>query len=81
MKMLIVLILTFLLLGCNTVGKLLDVAADVNDESLLSAEFTICHAASVGSVIRRYGTTDKAKAWRELCTTDSDAIPIIIHDN
>ena len=78
MKTLILLILLTLTSGCGTIEKIVGAAAEINDESLLSAEFTICRAASIGSVIRRYGTTDKAKAWRELCTQDSDAVPTII---
>ena len=44
------------------------------DEGLNSAEFFICRAASVGSVIRRYGK-DKAQAdaWKTLCLGDPDA--------
>lgn len=42
--------------------------AQVYDAGLDNAEFFICQAASVGSVIRRYGRDwATASAWRTLC--------------
>lgn len=79
MKRLIIIFAVFLLSGCAATGKLLDIGADVNDNALLSAEATICKAASVGSVIRRYNTPEKAKAWKELCTQSNEATPVIIN--
>ncbi len=47
--------------------------AQAMDEGLRNAEFFICRAASVGSVMRRYGTTAaKASAWRILCAQDKE---------
>ncbi len=47
--------------------------AQAMDEGLRNAEFFICRAASVGAVMRRYGTTgEKARAWRILCSTDKE---------
>lgn len=49
--------------------------AEIFDEGLENAEFFICHGASVGSVMRRYGSSqNKALAWRTLCTSDPDAV-------
>lgn len=59
-------------------GKILDLAGDANDNVLISAEATICRAASVGSVVRRYSTSEKARAWKELCTGDNEAVGIIL---
>jgi len=49
--------------------------AEIYDEGLENAEFFICRAASVGAVMRRYGSSvDRAQAWRTLCVADPDAI-------
>ena len=78
----LIIILSLLLLsGCETMSKIMDFAGDVNDEALISAEATICRAASIGSVLRRYDTEEKAKAWKELCTSDTDSVPIILETN
>ncbi len=66
MKILIMLMVV-LLSGCSTIMKVADKAADINDEALISAEFTICSAASVGSIERRYNTTALLKARKTLC--------------
>ena len=48
--------------------------AEVYDEGLANSEFFICRAASVGSVMRRYGRSrDLADAWRTLCEGADDA--------
>lgn len=63
--------------GCSTLGKIVDVGGEVNDNALVTSEVTICRAASVGAVLRRYNTPEKAKAWLTLCTYDNDA-PLVI---
>lgn len=78
MKLLIFLIALLTLTSCSTMSKLLDVAGDVNDEALIGAETTICRVASIGSILRRYDTEEKARAWKELCTQDSDIVPILL---
>ncbi len=50
-----------------------DYGAQAYDEGLVNSEFYICKAASVGSVIRRYGG-DKAVAWNALCIEDGQGI-------
>ena len=47
--------------------------AQAYDEGLENSEFYICKAASVGSVVRRYGG-NKAAAWNKLCTEDGQGI-------
>lgn len=64
------LILLVFISGCSTVGLVTDSASKANDEALKSAEFTICFAASVGSIERRYNTKSLAKARRELCNRE-----------
>ena len=51
-----------------------DYGAQAMDEGLVNAEFFVCQAASVGSVMRRYGVSkQKAEAWRTLCNRDPEA--------
>ena len=48
--------------------------ATVADTALENTEWLMCRAASVGSVVRRYGvSTDKADAWRAICRADPAA--------
>ena len=48
--------------------------AQAYDEGLVTAEFFVCQAASVGSVQRRYGrSAHLAEAWRTLCLGDAEA--------
>ena len=50
-----------------------DYGAQAMDEGLVNAEFFVCQAASVGSVMRRYGASaEKAEAWRALCQRDPE---------
>lgn len=78
MRILIILML-LLLSGCSTAGRILDAGGEINDSALVAAEATICRAASIGSILRKYDTEEKARAWKELCTQESnDAAEIII---
>lgn len=81
MKTLILLMSVLFLSGCGTLGNILDFASEANDEALTSAEFTICMAASIGSINRRYNTEAKAKAWKELCTNDNAVIETILSND
>jgi hypothetical protein len=46
--------------------------AQAYDEGLVNAEWFICHAASVGSIRRRYGTdASLAAAYRRICSPTS----------
>jgi hypothetical protein len=58
-----------LLTGCaGQLGYMADRGADVSDEALVAAEWGICRAASVGSVLRRYGTDpERMAAWQMMC--------------
>lgn len=59
-----VLMAAVLLGGCAGVVQR---AAEAHDTALESAEWTICHGASVGSIRRAYGSPDRAAVWRQLC--------------
>ena len=73
------------LAGCGFTGAgnfardaVSDYGAQAMDEGLVNAEFFVCQAASVGSVMRRYGASaEKAEAWRALCERDPNAEVIL----
>ena len=61
-----------LLSGCAGIK---DRGAEVYDRALEESEFVICRAASVGSVMRKYGgSPEMAAAWKTLCTANPDAV-------
>ena len=46
--------------------------AEVADEVLTTAEWTLCEVATRGSLKRRYGTSiERAKAYKEFCDGNS----------
>ncbi len=48
--------------------------AEVADELLLTAEWTLCYAATVGSIKRRYGmTVEQANLYRQFCYGEAEA--------
>ena len=64
MKNLILVLALVSISGCTTIANK---AADWNDDALKTSEFTICRAASVGAVLRRYNTKELSQAWVKLC--------------
>ena len=67
MKILIVL-LSLTLTGCTAFSAGVQRGADAYDEALAVAEGAMCRAASVRSVIDRYGRDPEAwKAWLYIC--------------
>lgn len=53
--------------------------AEFYDESLITAELVMCRAASVGSIMRRYGrSSDTAEAWATLCQAPAPAAETVI---
>lgn len=51
-------------------------AAEVEDQALVAATWTLCRAISVGAWLRAYSTDPaKANAWRTLCSEPVTAIP------
>ena len=55
------------LTACSAMDRIVSVGAKANDQALDAAEFTICKAATVGSIRRRYGSKEQAATWRGLC--------------
>lgn len=54
--------------GCAQIQHAEQKAADAADGVLVGAEWAICRAATVGSVLRRYGASpERMEAWRRLC--------------
>lgn len=75
MSKIIIALSVALLSGCSTIGKIASYAASANDDAVTSAEFTICNAASVGSIKRKFNTPEKVKVWKELCDDRTDFNP------
>lgn len=81
----VALALTLLAAGCglttegSAIREFVKVeGAGAYDEGLLNSEWFICRAASVGSVLRRYGqSVEKAEGWRALCLGDPEAMRIV----
>ena len=73
-------LLVLLLGGCGFTpygdfarGAVTEYGAQAMDEGLVNAEFFMCRAASVGSVIRRYGkSAETAEAWKTLCQGNAE---------
>ncbi len=81
MKLLIIVLLTLFIASCSTMSALFSKGAELNDDALTAAEAVICKAASIGSIMRRYGISEeKALAWKELCSDHNNAADIILNN-
>lgn len=67
------LLLLLTLPGCAQLGPLVNRGAEANDRAVQAAEFTICNAASVGSIRRAYG--DRVSVWQDLCARGGEFAP------
>jgi len=62
--------LVLILTGCSVITKV----SKANDTALQGAETILCRGASVGSIMRKYGSDpQKAAAWRTLCISSNEA--------
>jgi uncharacterized lipoprotein len=62
--------------GCTSAEVGLRQAKGVADDALNAAEFTLCQAATVGSIKRRYGNNPaKLQAWSFLCAPNVTITP------
>ena len=66
----ILILLPLLLSGCSIVDKAVVVGAKANDELVDGSITTICNAASVGSIKRKFNTKQMKDVWNELCATE-----------
>ena len=56
--------------GCESlVPRATGRAAEISDEALNAAEFTICRGASIGSIRCHYGEPSRARVWMDLCNS------------
>lgn len=61
-----------LISGCATLDRVAVEGAKVADDVLTTAEWTLCEAATRGSLKRRYGTSiERATAYKEFCDGNS----------
>ncbi len=65
--------LLILLGGCASFDRAAIGATKVADKVLSTAEWTLCEAATRGSLKRRYGTSiERAEAYKEFCDGNTD---------
>ena len=81
-KWYMVVLLTLVLSGCAAVqaGKsaVVGKAAEIVQDGLTDAEWFVCKAAPVGSVMDRYGKTDeRAAEWKDFCFPGADSVNLI----
>lgn len=68
-KSLLLLIVVLAVSACSQSSVIRAKVSQGYDKALDTAEFTLCYAASIGSIRRKYGTSpDKMEAWRRLCS-------------
>jgi len=76
MKILITLILALSLGGCGAWAYIQDKVAgdgaEVSDEALKTAIWTICKGVSIGAIDRYFDTEEKATVWHDLCDKDKN---------
>ena len=63
--------LALFLIGCGSFSQLREQGANVADQGLEGGVWTICYAASIGSIRRRFGTSaDRAAAYELFCEAE-----------
>lgn len=63
--------LVAILSGCTTA---ITKVSKANDTALQASEAVLCRGASIGSIMRKYGSDPaKAAAWRVLCVSSNEA--------
>ena len=77
MKSLTVIIFTLAITGCSTIESAIGRAAEVNDNALDTAHFTVCNGASIGSIRRKFNTPELAELWRKLCEEKQGFTPVL----
>jgi hypothetical protein len=71
MRLIIVSVVAMLVAGCGSFGRLQERGAEVADQGLEGGVWTICYAASIGSIRRRFGTSaDRAAAYELFCEAE-----------
>ena len=70
---LISIIIVLFMPGCALIS---DKGAELTDQALTAAEFTICRGTSIGSIRRHYGGAEGARIWKEFCNSIDDFTPI-----
>jgi uncharacterized protein YceK len=64
-----------LLSGCSAVMRIVDYGAAANTTAVKSSIFTLCDAASIGSIRREFATAEKVEVWKRLCDEKTDFEP------
>ncbi len=66
----LILILLLGLGGCTSLTPLLKAGAEINDEAVNAATFTLCYGASVGSIRRSFTLEERQQLWDILQCSD-----------
>ena len=70
--------LALLLSGCAFSGEAIQRGTEVADTAVDAALFTLCRAATIGSIRRRFGNSEEQlAAYAVLCEEGSDVTPAI----
>lgn len=76
MKFIPILLVSLVLTGCAVTHRAAERGAELSDEMLSTAEFTLCRGITVGAWVRRYGNDRAlANAWRTLCSEPVTQVP------
>jgi uncharacterized lipoprotein YajG len=67
-KHLLLLVAALLLSSCAAIQPTISKLSFANDAAIAAAELTICQAASIGSIQRRFNTPELAQAWKIFCS-------------
>jgi len=64
-----------LLTGCSSIMRIIDYGAAANTTAVESSIYTLCNAASIGSIRREFDTSEKVEVWKRLCDEKTDFEP------
>ena len=70
MRYITLILLLFVLGGCASLAPILKAGAEVNDEAIEAAAFTLCYAASVGSMRRSFTPEEREQLWATFQCSD-----------
>lgn len=57
--------------SCSVLQPTISKLSFANDAAIEAAELTICQAASIGSIQRRFNTPELAQAWKSFCSAQT----------
>jgi uncharacterized protein YceK len=61
--------------GCSSIMRIVNYGAAANTTAVESSIYTLCNAASIGSIRREFDTPEKVEVWKRLCDQKTDFKP------